>query len=72
MIKIKLIYIMFGTASEPIRCDNSSYLPAVFQADQNSPTRIIMSISHPGMTKNISEQAFGKNTEIVSAAGAGI
>jgi hypothetical protein len=44
----------------------------VFQADRNSATMIIMSISHLGLTKNISEQAFGKSIEIVQAAGAGM
>jgi hypothetical protein len=34
--------------------------------------RIIMSISHPGLAKNISEQAFGKNLKIIHAAGAGM
>jgi hypothetical protein len=48
-----------------------SYLH-VFQADKSSATKVIMSISHPGLVKNISEQAFGKSIEAVSAAGAGL
>jgi hypothetical protein len=50
----------------------SSYLPVVFQVDQSPDMRIIMSISHPGLAKNISEQAFGKSLKIISAAGAGM
>jgi hypothetical protein len=48
-----------------------SYLPVVFQVDQNSVTKVIVSISHAGLAKNVSKQAFGKNLEIISAAGAG-
>jgi hypothetical protein len=29
-------------------------------------------MSHPGLAKNISEQAFGKNLKIIPAAGAGM
>jgi hypothetical protein len=48
------------------------YLSLFFtQAEQVSTTRIIMSISHLGSAKNISEQAFGKRIETISAAGAG-
>jgi hypothetical protein len=42
------------------------------QAEKGSATRIIMSISHQGLAKNISEKAFGKNVETISAAGAGV
>jgi hypothetical protein len=42
------------------------------QAEQGSATRVIMSISHQGLAKNISEQAFGKSTETIYAAGAGV
>ncbi|XP_069669235.1 putative inositol monophosphatase 3 [Periplaneta americana] len=34
-------------------------------------TRIIVSISHAGSVKNISEQAFGKDVEVTAGAGAG-
>jgi hypothetical protein len=40
-------------------------------AEKSSTTRIIMSISHQGLAKNISEKAFGKNITVISAAGAG-
>ncbi|PSN33073.1 putative inositol monophosphatase 3 [Blattella germanica] len=33
--------------------------------------KIIVSMSHAGAVKNVSEQAFGKNAEIIPAAGAG-
>jgi hypothetical protein len=52
---------------------NSLYLSLFFtQAEQGSATRIIMSISHQGLAKKISEQAFGKSIETISAAGAGV
>jgi lactate dehydrogenase-like 2-hydroxyacid dehydrogenase len=44
----------------------------VFQVDESSDIRVIMSMSHPGSAKNISEQAFRKNLKIISAAGAGM
>jgi lactate dehydrogenase-like 2-hydroxyacid dehydrogenase len=50
----------------------SSYLPLAFQVDESSAIRIIISMSHPGLAKNISEQAFGKNLKIIPAAGAGM
>ena len=51
----------------------SLYLTLFFtQAEKGSTTRIIMSISHQGLAKNISEKAFGKNIETISAAGAGV
>lgn len=50
----------------------SLYLPLVFQAEESSGIRIIMSMSHPGLAKNISEQAFGKYLKIIPAAGAGM
>lgn len=50
----------------------SLYLPFLVQADESSAIRIIMSMSHPGLAKNISEQAFGKNLKIIPAAGAGM
>jgi lactate dehydrogenase-like 2-hydroxyacid dehydrogenase len=50
----------------------SSYLPVVIQVDQSSAMKVIMSISHAGLAKNISERAFGKNLKIISAAGAGM
>lgn len=34
-------------------------------------TKITVSLSHAGTVKNVTEQAFGKNVEIISAAGAG-
>ena len=43
----------------------------MLQADGTETTKIIVSISHAGTVKNVSEQAFGKNVEIISAAGAG-
>jgi len=50
----------------------SLYLTLFFtQAEKSSTTRIIMSISHQGLAKNISEKAFGKSITTISAAGAG-
>ena len=43
----------------------------LLQADDADTTKIIVSLSHAGTVKNVSEQAFGKNIEIISAAGAG-
>ncbi|PNF14189.1 putative inositol monophosphatase 3 [Cryptotermes secundus] len=43
----------------------------IFEAEESSGIRIIMSMSHPGLAKNISEQAFGKYLKIIPAAGAG-
>jgi len=41
------------------------------KAKKGSARRIIMSISHQGLAKSISEKAFGKSVETISAAGAG-
>nr|CAD7201778.1 unnamed protein product [Timema douglasi] len=49
-------------------------LKPINEASNNICTKtpkIIVSISHAGQVKNISEQAFGKNVEVISAAGAG-
>jgi hypothetical protein len=48
------------------------FMPFFSQAEQGPATRIIMSISHQGLAKNISEQAFGKSVKTVYAAGAGV
>jgi len=51
----------------------SLYLTLFFtQNEKGSATRIIISISHQGLAKNISEKAFGKSVETISAAGAGV
>jgi hypothetical protein len=51
----------------------SLYLTLFFtQADTGSTASIIMSMSHQGMAKNISEKAFGTSIKTISAAGAGV
>jgi len=51
----------------------SLYFTCFFTQDEKgSATRIIISISHQGFAKNISEKAFGKSIETISAAGAGV
>lgn len=42
-----------------------------YKGDSATGPRIIVSISHAGSVKNISEQAFGKEVEVTAAAGAG-
>nr|CAD7572063.1 unnamed protein product [Timema californicum] len=59
---------IIGVVHKPFGVDTQDFMGL---GDLSKTPKIIVSISHAGQVKNISEQAFGKNVEVISAAGAG-